>query len=711
MQVATEKSVAGARSKFEQNVERPGVTPSLVRSNYIGVTGDGSQVNLKDIGLIDHSLKPRMIYAIGDSHAMFFKNQLVFEKHTGQSFFVKHRYMASPACVPSTVYTSTGIDPRIIAFLRNEGLFFNGEVKHYSRSPSILAEASISGQPAMPPFVILSCGDIAIRSEILPKLADESIVQVPGSPYNDGLPKGRALPYEAVVARIDAMARPVLHAALELRRIGFPRIFVHSVVPPSCDRALFDNMHGFVVHQNVHYNIVYLFNKILREICAGHVIDFVDNWDLVTDENGFRRPEFELDGVHLGTEAATFSLQRILRRSLDSYYDLNFPRYRLLYDIAAANFEKSLPAAPAAPREEAIAAPAPAAPSGEATAAPAPTTQPQVAPASLLNRLRLRKIARAVRHPREGYAAVRRRVKDKLLKRLNAEIIDSSNQQTMTIVTLPPEEQFKPKDAPNAPTSGLCNHNARPDFKISDPVFARAAEEFFRDGCTTVPLDQDLVQSWRDQLDFRLPVTNPATSFDWAGNAIDGYSDQIKRSNVSSKLLQQLCDRFAQKDFEELFGAILGCRIVLQHVRAFRSDPVKSDGAGPQAWHNDGCPDGLLRGILYMTNVDERSGAFQYKNKNDEVVSVNGPSGTLAIFDADQVLHRGSPPLDRHREAFDLTFSPRMSGESMMAFADGTSIFPNDPFMFSINSTIGDPSTATTVNRYQAALKNIGDLA
>jgi hypothetical protein len=705
MSIATEIGVAGARSKFEQDVERRAAASSPVQGSYIGATGDGSQVNLADIGVIDHTLKPRMIYAIGDSHAMFFKNQLVFEKHTGQSFFVKHRYMASPACVPSTLYTSTGIDPRIIGFLRNEGLFFNGEVKHYSRSPSMVAEASISGQPAVPPFVILTCGDIAIRSELLPKLVDNSVVQVPGSPYNDGLPKGRALPYEAVASQIDAMARPILHAALELRRIGFPRIFVHSVVPPSCDRALFDKMHGFVVHKNVHYNIVYLFNKILREICAAHVIDFIDNWDLVTDEKGFRRPGFELDGVHLGTEAATLSVQRILRRSLDSYYDLNFPRYRLLYDIAAANFRKSLAAAPAPAREEATAAPAAAA----APVSPSPPSPPS--PSFKHNQQRLRKIARAVRRPREGYAALRGRVKNKLLKRLNAEVIGSSNPQTMTIVTLPAEEQFKPKDAPNAPTSGLCNHNARPDFKISNPVFARAAEEFFREGCTSVQLDVDLVQSWRDQLDFRLPVTNPATSFDWAGNAIGGYSDKIKRSNVSSKLLHDLGDRFAQKDFEELFGALLGCRIVLQHVRAFRSEPIKIDGAGPQAWHNDGCPDGLLRGILYMTDVDDRSGAFQYKNKEGDVVSINGPKGTLAIFDADQVLHRGSPPLDRHRDAFDLTFSPRMNGESMMAFADGTSIFPNDPFMFSINSTIGDPSTAITVDRYQAALKNIGDLA
>jgi hypothetical protein len=697
MQVVTEKSVAGARSIFEYNAERPNVAPSLIRGNYIGVTGDGSQVNLEDIGVIDHSLPPRMIYAIGDSHAMFFKNQLVFEKHTGQSFFVKHRYMASPACVPSTLYTSAGIDPRIIAFLRNEGLFFNGEVKHYSRSPSMIAHAAFAGQPALPPFVILSCGDIAIRSEILPKLTDNSIVHVPGSPYNEGLPKGRALPYEAVAAQIDAMARPILHAALELRRIGFPRIFVHSVVPPSCDRASFDKMHGFVVHKNVHYNIVYLFNKILREICAAHVIDFIDNWDLVTDEKGFRRPEFELDGVHIGSDAATFSLQRMLRRSLDSYYDLNFPRYRLLYDIAAANFQKSMPVAPAFAREETAVAPA----------APPPVSPAPTAPSPSVNLQRLQKVARAVRDPRAHYVALRRQVKNRLLKRLHAEVIGGTPQ---TII-LPSEEQFKPKDAPNAPTSGLCNHNARPDFKISDPIFARAAEEFFRDGCTSVPLDQDLVQSWRDQLDFRFPVTNPATSFDWAGNAIGGYSNKIKRSNVSSKLLQQLCDRFAQKDFEELFGAILGCRIVLQHVRAFRSDPVKIEGAGPQAWHNDGCPDGLLRGILYMTDVDDRSGAFQYKNKKDEIVSVNGPKGTLAIFDADQVLHRGSPPLDRHRDAFDLTFSPRMNGEPMMAFADGTSIFPNDPFMFSINSTIGDPSTAVTVDRYRAALKNIGDLA
>ena len=711
MSIAVEK---GVPLKFERSGS------ASVSENYIGASGDGSQVDLKQIGVIDASLAPRTIYAIGDSHAMFFKNQVVFEKHTGQSFLVRHRYMASPACVPSTLYNSGGIDPRVIGFLRSEGHFFNGEAKHYSRSPSMVAESSISGKPAVPPIVILTCGDIAIRTEVLPKLVDGSLVHVPGSPYNEGLPNGRALPYEAVAARMDALARPVLHAALELRRIGFPRVFVHSVVPPSCDRALFDKMHGFVVHKNVHYNVVYLFNKILREMCAAHVIDFVDNWDAIVDESGFRRPEFELDGVHAGAEATMFSLQHVLRRSLDNYYELNFPRYRLMYDIAAANYQKSLQTPPAA---VAVAAPAPE-PVASAAPAPIAATPPAASPVStpiprpLTDRVyaalrkndNVRRIARVVRNPRKGYADLRHKTKSTLLKRWGAEVIDSSRQ---TIVTLPPEEQFKPKDAPNAPTSGLSNHNARPDLvnRISNPAFRSAAEEFFREGATKVQLEPEIVQAWRDQLDFRLPVTNPATSFDWAGNAIDGYSDKIKRSNISSKLLQEMGDRFAQKDFEELFGALLGCRFVLQHVRAFRSDPVHVDGAGPQAWHNDGCPDGLLRGILYMTDVDDRGGATQYKNRRDEVVSIDGPRGTLAIFDADQVLHRGSPPLDRHREAFDLTFSPRMDGEPMMAFANGTSIFPNDPFLFSINSTIGDPSTVKVVNRYQVALRNIGDLS
>jgi hypothetical protein len=705
---------------FEKGVPlKFGRIGASISEDYIGASGDGSQVDLKRIGVIDASLTPRTIYAIGDSHAMFFKNQVVFEKHTGQGFLVRHRYMASPACVPSTLHNSRGIDPRVIGFLRSEGHFFNGEAKHYSRSPSMVAEASISGKPAVPPIVILSCGDIAIRTEVLPKLADGSVVRVPGSPYNDGLPKGRALPYEAVAARMDALARPVLHAALELRRIGFPRVFVHSVVPPTCDRALFDKMHGFVVHKNVHYNIVYLFNKILREICAAHVIDYVDNWDAVVDESGFRRPEFELDGVHAGAEATVFSLQHILRRSLDNYYELNFPRYRLMYDIAAANYQKSLRAPPTAVPADAAATSrpaAPVAPPSTAAASSAPVSAPMRRPvlerlySALRKNEHVRKIARVIRNPRKGYADLRRKTKRALLKRWGAEVIDSSKQ---TIVTLPPEEQFKPKDTPNAPTSGLSNHNARPDLvsRISNPAFRSAAEEFFREGATKVQLEPDLVQAWRDQLDFRLPVTNPATSFDWAGNAIDGYSDKIKRSNISNKLLQDMGGRFAQKDFEELFGALLGCRFVLQHVRAFRSEPVHIDGAGPQAWHNDGCPDGLLRGILYMTDVDERGGATQYKNKQDEVVSINGPRGTLAIFDADQVLHRGSPPLDRHREAFDLTFSPRMGEEPMMAFANGTSIFPNDPFLFSINSTIGDPSTVKVVNRYHAALRSIGDLA
>lgn len=705
MSVVAEARVASNFPKTKKSSETPAVGPSLVPSTCIGVEGDGARVDLQSIGHIEDSLKPRMIYAIGDSHAMMFRNQVLFEKHTGQSFIVKNRYMASPACVPSTIYNSGGIDPRIIGFLRNEGLFYNNEVKHYSRSPSMIAAAMIESRPVMPPFVILSCGDIAIRSEILPKLADGHVIRVPGSRYNDGLPKGRVLPYEVVAAQIDAMARPILHAALELRRIGFPRVFVHSVVPPTRERDRFDKMHGFVVHQNVHYNVVYLFNKILREICAAHVVDFIDNWDSETDGTGFRRPEFELDGVHLGPEAAIFSLQVMLRRSLDSYYDLNFPRYRLLYDIAAANFRKSEQSLSAAACTQAAATPAPAAEPTAAVSAPVSGS----APVPSIDWQRLRNIARAVRHPRQGYATLRRGVKNRLLKRLGAEVIGSNRQ---TIVTLPSDEQFKPKDAPNVPTSGLCNHNARPDLlsSISNPAFRRAAVEFFREGATKVQLNQGLVQSWREQLDFGMPVTNPATSFDWAGNAIDGYSDKIKRSNVSSKLLQDLCNRFEERDFEELFAALLGCRFVLQHVRAFRSEPVYTEGTGPQGWHNDGCPDGLLRGILYMTDVDERSGATQYKNKKGEVVSLTGPSGTLVIFDADQVLHRGSPPLDRHREAFDLTFSPRMDGEPMMAFANGTSIFPYDPFMFSINSTIGDASTVETVNRYQAALRNIGDL-
>jgi hypothetical protein len=88
--------------------------------------------------------------------------------------------------------------------------------------------------------------------------------------------------------------------------------------------------------------------------------------------------------------------------------------------------------------------------------------------------------------------------------------------------------------------------------------------------------------------------------------------------------------------------------------------------------------------VLYLTDVDEETGPFQYQDAASATQTVMGKTGDLLIFDAMRLLHRAMPPKTRERTAIDLVFMPRLPDQELTIVAAGMNHWPADPFFFEV---------------------------
>ncbi|HBJ82295.1 MAG TPA: hypothetical protein DDZ88_00135, partial [Verrucomicrobiales bacterium] len=141
---------------------------------------------------------------------------------------------------------------------------------------------------------------------------------------------------------------------------------------------------------------------------------------------------------------------------------------------------------------------------------------------------------------------------------------------------------------------------------------------------------------------------------------------------------------FSQPSFEAFFLGVLGCPATAVNCRLVQSTPHEGEGTGPQSWHLDGCPVGVIRGVLYLTDVEVNGGPFQYKDSNGEIVTMLGEVGDCLIFDARRLQHRALPPRVRERKAVDLIFMPRLPGQKFAVNDAGMNTWPSDPFFYRV---------------------------
>ena len=208
--------------------------------------------------------------------------------------------------------------------------------------------------------------------------------------------------------------------------------------------------------------------------------------------------------------------------------------------------------------------------------------------------------------------------------------------------------------------------------------------QFQQQGIAVIDTSPQKASIWREREPFDRDTTNRHPVWDWAGPDIAPFNDHIRTGLPSPALVEDLRQLFSGDDFEGFFRGVLGCPAALANARLVESLPHSAEGAGPQAWHDDGCPAGVIRGVLYLTDVDQDTGPFQYKDEDGTVHTVLGKAGDLLVFDAMRLMHRALPPTRHVRMAIDLIFMPRLPEEEFYVIVAGVNHWPADPFFYSL---------------------------
>lgn len=127
------------------------------------------------------------------------------------------------------------------------------------------------------------------------------------------------------------------------------------------------------------------------------------------------------------------------------------------------------------------------------------------------------------------------------------------------------------------------------------------------------------------------------------------------------------------------------------NARYFRSLPHADEAEGPQTFHFDGAPPGIMRALVYLTDVDETSGPFEFLTASGENTLAVGAKGTLLIFDPNRLEHRGRPPEKRERVVVDMCIAARPFGFPRRVAWAGMNAWPLDPYQFAVDDMIAKP--------------------
>ena len=622
---------------------------------------------------IDAVTKPTPIYVLGDSHVLGFKDLFFRDTYTGGDYYTVSRYYSGFAA--GGVSSGGALVPAFVKALEYEGLLKEGRAAHLRVGPMDLAVAYASGSAQVPPLIIVCCGDIDLRGHFFQYIKEECDLILPfETPYPaTGKPP---LPYDVALQLVRERLEPLVAGLKTLHDLGLVRTYLHTVAPPTLNAELFRQVHGFDCPAATRYKAAVMYNQFLTRRCKELGVPVLDVWPEVT-RDGYLRPEYELDGVHLAREANLISLRALVEHALNNTPPIrNVERYRLLYEMATGrtdhvydvstgmNSYGSLPAAP------------------EPEAAPAAPPPPEPVPAAVAAPAKRGRLALLPGTDQTPCAPIRARPAPKADAPPVVESrIDSAPKGPPSVLTVP-------AIVPTAPAPRV--ETAAPEAESADP-FVRAARRFKAEWVCTLDLGRELAEKWRNSVDYRLDLANRHARLDWAGNGLAPYNDYIRTAEPSAEFLDEVRNHFSSERFTRFFHDCFGCLVTFLNFRPFMSLPHEDKGVGPQSWHEDGCPPGVFRAVIYLTDVDADAGPFEYLDADKKRRSVTGPAGALLVFDANRLRHRGSPPKRTERKVLDIVIAPRADGQPFTVLWTGLNNWPGDPFQYSVSGMKASP--------------------
>ena len=332
---------------------------------------------------IDAASKPTAVYVLGDSHVLGFKNVFFRDSYTGGDYYTVSRYYSGFAA--DGVFSGGALDPAFVKALEYEGLLKEGRPTHLRTQHLDLAAAYASGLPQVPPLILLCCGDIDLRGNFLQYLTDEYDLILPFETVYPATGKP-PLPYDVALPLAKNRLQPLLSGLKALHDLGLVRTYFHTIAPPTMNAELFRQVHGFDCPVSTRYKAAWLYNHILTRKCREYGIPLIDVWPEAT-RDGYLRPEYELDGVHLAREANLLSLRAMIEHALNNTPPIrNVERYRLLHEMATGKTGHVYDVSTGMTSYNSLAAPAEPA----ATPAAAPAAAPAAVVAAPAARGRLR---------------------------------------------------------------------------------------------------------------------------------------------------------------------------------------------------------------------------------------------------------------------------------------------------------------------------------
>jgi hypothetical protein len=194
---------------------------------------------------------------------------------------------------------------------------------------------------------------------------------------------------------------------------------------------------------------------------------------------------------------------------------------------------------------------------------------------------------------------------------------------------------------------------------------------------------KDEVFDYEDQL-------SKHPTLDWASLPIQkrsSVSEKIQIGSMGQKGLRLIYNKFFNSNLHEELKKLLNSDFSIINVRPTKSEPHFDDGIGPQKFHLDYCPPAIFRGIVYLVDVGEDDGAFEYFPVNNKVSSKKaiGKAGDFFLFDANAIHHRGSPPRNNTRIALDFIILAHKVGIQNVVNTNPGTTWPVDPYLFSLS--------------------------
>ena len=184
-------------------------------------------------------------------------------------------------------------------------------------------------------------------------------------------------------------------------------------------------------------------------------------------------------------------------------------------------------------------------------------------------------------------------------------------------------------------------------------------------------------------LDYNIQLSKKPT-LDWASLPIinrNSVSDKIQIGTMGQKGLQLIYDKFFTTELYNEIKSLITSDFSIINVRPTKSCPHSDDGVGPQKFHLDHCPPSIFRGIVYLVDVNEDDGAFEYYpvNTNERSVKAIGKEGDFFLFDANSIHHRGSPPREKERIALDFIILAHTNDIKNIVNTNPGTTWPVDP--------------------------------